>query len=57
MTEFISIQVELDAQFDSESNREIFGAGFRSKKGTSPQNTDFIRFLGKVFGAGIRFFI
>ena len=57
MAEVTSIQIEFDAEFDSESNSAVFEAGFRSKKGTSPQNTTFFRFLGKVFGVKIRYFI
>ena len=47
---------ELDAEFDFESNGDILKAGFQSKKGISPQNTDFFRFLSKVFGVEIRYF-
>ena len=56
LSELSLIQIKLGAEFDSESNGDIFRPGFRSKDGTSPQNTDFFRFLRKVFGVRIRYF-
>ena len=55
VSELTLIQVELGAEFDSESNGDIFRPGFRSKNGTSPRNTDFFRFFRKVFGVRIRY--
>jgi hypothetical protein len=57
LSELALIQVELDAEFDSESNGDDFEPGFRSKTGTSHRNTDFFRFLRKVFGVRIRYII
>ena len=51
------IQVVLGAEFDSESNGNIFRLGFRSKNGTLPRNTNFFRFFRKVFGVRIRYSI
>ena len=57
MAELTSIQVELDAEFDSEANGDIFELDLRSKNGTSFPNAGFFKFLGKVFGVWIRYLI
>jgi hypothetical protein len=50
-------QVELSAEFDSESNGDIFRPGCPSKNGTSLRTTDFSTFVYKVFGVQIRYTI
>ena len=57
LSELALIQVELGAEFDSESNGGIFRLGYRSKNGTLPRNTGFLRFFRKVFGVRIRYII
>ena len=49
-------RLELGAELNSASNGDTFEGGCPLKNGSLPQNTDFFRFLGKVFGVGIRYF-
>jgi hypothetical protein len=52
LSELALIQVELGAEFDSESNGDIFRPGFRSKNGTLSRNTDFLDFFEKYLASG-----
>jgi hypothetical protein len=54
-SELTLVQVELGAEFDSESIGDIFRPGCPSKNGTSSRNTDFSRLFCKASGVRIRY--